>query len=506
MTTLATEINFEKLTEINLINGKPGVRLPGDGYLLSEFSQNLGQFLKDQRVYARKGIAFTLNEENQRLEPVTPVWLRTWAEKHVSPYVHRGSASFDVRKSMSEDIAKAVLASDQFIEQLPKVERFNPCPMPVLTKEGEIVLLPVGLDSESQTFTADPGFKIDPYSLIESRLILDKLLEEFAWPDDGGRSKAVHLAAMLTVFAGAIMPPDSTRPVFFYMANAEGSGKTTLAQLACMPYRLIPVETAPRNEEEWQKKLLSLVMSGRRLLLLDNLKGHLNSEAFEAYTTSAHFTGRILGGNKEFTGEAGATVLITGNGLTMTPDLRRRSLFVELFLKELRAEDRSFKRTLDTHAISAMRKEVLCALCGLVAEWNTAGRPPASIQNSSFPRWTETIAGIVEFAGYGCPTAPAEIEGMGDTDTADFLSLILEMEAGRHYEFSEVSEIAIEKGLFDRITSDVDPQDASKLSRKANRQLATILCRYKGRSVKNAPVFHVEGKGHSRRYFKIKDA
>jgi hypothetical protein len=379
------------------------------------------------------------------------------------------------------------------------VERFHPCPMPWLRSNGKIELLPHGLDPESGTFTSKGGREIEAEPLESARMILDTLLGEFAWGDDGGRSKAVHIASMLTVFAGGIMPTGSTRPVFLYVANAEGSGKTTLAQLAGIPYQSTPAEAAPKDEAEWQKKLLSAVISGRRLLLLDNVKGHLNSAALEAYTTSPHFSGRILGVSKEFTGEAGATILITGNGLTVTPDLRRRSLFVELFLQELKAEDRQFRRLLDAESIGRIRKDVLSALWGMIRAWDEAGRPPASHHNSSFPRWSHTIAGIVEFAGYGCPTAPATIEGMGDTDTADFLSLVELMESGRRYSFKEIAEHAIGGGLFDRVTSDADGME---LTPRAKTQFSRILVRYDRRLLASQSRFMIEGKGHSRRYLK----
>ena len=38
------------------------------------------------------------------------------------------------------------------------------------------------------------------------------------------------VAAMLTVYAGGLMPDGATRPVFLYLGNAEGDGKTTAAR------------------------------------------------------------------------------------------------------------------------------------------------------------------------------------------------------------------------------------------------------------------------------------
>jgi hypothetical protein len=370
--------------------------------------------------------------------------------------------------------------------------------MPWLRESGEIELLPLELDYASGTFTSDPGFTISPMSFTEAKAEIETLLAEFPWADDGGRSKAVAIAAMLTTFAGGLMPTKATKPVFIYTANAEGSGKTTLAQLAGTPYADTPAEAAPRDEAEWQKKLLSLVISGRRLVLLDNLKGHLNSPSFEGYTTSATFGGRILGGSREFTGEAGATILITGNGLTFTPDLRRRALIVELFMKELRAEDRTFRRRISPATISAMRPRILSALWGIVTAWDHAGRPQASRMNTSFPEWCETIGGMVEFAGWCCPTAPAQIEGMGDTDTADFATLAAAMKVGTRYEFEELSNMIEELGLFEHITNDRESTDA--LSRRAKKRLSTIFGRFDGRRATESGYFKRFGKGHQRRY------
>ena len=397
---LATDFSAEDIAEtprtIETINGKPALLLPGDGRLISDFADELGELLNGHGIFNRKGAAFTLDHEGQRLKLAEPGWLRTWVETQVVPFkkgFSEKSGKIKIVKTMAKETADAVLVSPQFLAQLPQVERFHPCPMPWLRDAGGIELLPLGLDHASGTYTSDPGFSISPMPFTEAKAEIETLLAEFPWADDGGRSKAVSIAAMLTTFAGGLMPTKATKPVFIYTANAEGSGKTTLAQLAGTPYADTPAEAAPRDEAEWQKKLLSLVISGRRLVLLDNLKVHLNSPSFEAYTTSATFGGRILGGSREFTGEAGATILITGNGLTFSPDLRRRALIVELFMQELRAEDRSFCRRLTPATITAMRPRILSALWGIVTAWNLAGRPQASRMNTSFPEWCETIGG-----------------------------------------------------------------------------------------------------------------
>ena len=485
---------------LETINGKPAIRLPGDGRLLSEFAAELGTLLAGEGVFARKGVAFILDAEAQALAPATSGWLRTWAERAVVPYRARVDASGEIKivRSMAKDVADAVLAAPQFIEKLPRVDRVHPCPMPWLRRDGRIELLEPGLDTESGTFTLDPGFTIEPLPMGEARMVLEILLEEFPFAEDRGRSKGVAIAAMLSVFAQGIMPPKSNKPVFIYLANAEGSGKTTLAQLAGLPYRDTPAEPAPRDEAEWAKKLLALVISGRRLVLLDNLKGRLNSPALEAYTSSATFSNRVLGASREFAGEAGAVVLITGNDLQWSPDLRRRSLPAELFMQELRAEDRKFRRTLTPATFAALRRDALCAMWGLVVAWDRAGRSKGTRRNSSFPEWCDHIAGVVEFAGWACPSAPAELDGAGDTDTADFAVLAEAMVPSREYPFAEMVELASELGAFEGLVLQIE--EGGKVSSGARNRLARILSRFNGRRATAAGHFVCKGKGHARRF------
>jgi hypothetical protein len=488
------------------INGKPALQLPGDGLLLGDFAAALGEHLRESNVFARQGCAFTLDHEGQKLDAVTASWLRTWIEEHVVPYrtaMQRGGTSntitLKIPKSMSEDTARAVNISTQFLDKLHKVERFHPCPMPVSRPDGQIVLLDVGMDAQSMTYTADAGFTPELMPIEEASATLRDLLSEFAWTDDGGRSMAVHISAMLTVFAGSILPQGTTMPVFVFLGNAEGAGKTLLAQLAGITYAKLPAaEAAPTKEEEWQKKLLALTISGRRVVLFDNLKGHLNSPALEAYVTSPTFGGRILGVTKEFSGEAGATLLITGNGLTISPDMRRRSLLVELFMPELRSEDRIFKRILDPETIREVRPTIVSALWSIVHAWDKAGRPECSHRNASFPRWAKTIAGMVEFAGFGSPLAPAEIEGMGDTDTVEVAELAKLMKPREAYSFGDLAAMADNAGLFERIFRESDKD--GNLSPKGKQVLAKLLARYNGRQVLAGCRFIASGKGHGRRY------
>ena len=484
------------------LNGKPAIELPCPGRPLSDFAAEVGAMLAGRGVYSRGGLAFTVDHATKQLAAVDPQWLRTWAEREVSLFKQAKNAAglaITLRHSMSLDTAKALVVAPQFLEPLPEIRRFAPVRMPTMRADGRIELLPLGFDEETRTLTDPNGCQLlegfDDVPAEMGAKAIRAALAEFPFADE--RSKAAAVSAMFTVYAGGLLPPASTMPAFIYLANAEGSGKTTLAQLAGIPYGVCEAESKPNSEDEWQKALLALVMSGSRLLLLDNLKGHLSSPSFEAFLTATKFSGRILGVNKKFSGEADATVLLTGNALTVSPDLRRRCIFVELFMQELRAEDRVFKRRLDPPAILEMQPQLLTAIWAVIRGWDAAGRPPASKINASVPRWSEVIAGIVEWAGWACPSVPAELEDGGDTDTRDIARLGEAMPLGSPMKFSELCELCESLGLFERFIAWME--DGEK-GNKVRREFSAVLKTYAGRMIAPGKRFLSEGKSHSRRY------
>ena len=496
----STPLEPQRGPKVQTMNGKPAIELPCPGRPLSDFAAAVGAMLAGRGVYSRGGLAFTVDLATKQLCPVDPQWLRTWAEGEVSLFKQAKTAaglSITLRHSMSFDVAKALVVSPQFLEPLPEIKRFAPVRMPVMRADGRIELLPEGFDSETLTLTDPNGckYRTDHPPELGAKAIRGALAE-FPFADE--RSRAAAVAALLTVYAGGLLPPASTNPAFIYLANAEGSGKTTLAQLAGIPYGVSEAESKPATEEEWQKTLLALVIGGARLLLLDNLKGHLNSPSFEAYLTATKFSGRLLGLNKKFSGEADAVVLLTGNRLTVSPDLRRRCIFIELFMEELRAEDRVFKRRLDPPAMLEMQPGLLEALWCMVRGWDQAGRPPASKINSSVPRWSEVIAGIVEWAGFSCPSVPAELEDGGDTDTRDIAKLGEAMRPGQEMKFSELSELCATLGMFERFADELDAEGMAGM--KARKDFSGVLKTFAGRMVAPGKRFTAEGKGHQRRY------
>jgi hypothetical protein len=474
---------------------RPKIRLPGSDRLLSDFARDLGDVLADKDIFLRNGEVVTLADND--LKPITPQSFRSWAEQFFVGYRAKtvGENTFEFNVTMSDNEARGTLAAPQFQEKLRRVRRVNRARLPIIAEGGKLDLLPFGYHAQTQTLTlSDADYDLD-VTLDAARQTLDDLLAEFRFAD-GDRSKAVAVAAMLGVYASQLLPQKSLRPCFIFLANAEGAGKTLLAQICVVPtLGAMPIASKADDDDEIRKALITAIREGQQVLFFDNIKGRLSSEPLEAFLSAPVFGGRKLGVNENVTGDNLATVFCTGNGMTVSPDMRRRSLFVELHLEVERAEDRKFSRVLDLPALLSMRGKILAALWALVRHWDAKARPGPSRGHSAFPTWADVVGGIIEAAGFSCPLSTADVSATADPDSEDMRSLVKEMSAKpAPLTFAEVVTLAQQHGLFESTIG----TDAS-LGRREKSAFGRLLARYDHRLVSECR-FRVEGAGHARRY------
>jgi hypothetical protein len=115
--------------------------------------------------------------------------------------------------------------------------------------------------------------------------------------------------------------------------SGAGTGKGLLARSMCaiafgrQPHAL----TAGANSEEMDKRVTAALMSAEPVLFLDNLNGTaLRSDTLAAAMTERPAHVRPLGRSATVPLNAATFVVVTGNGLSMSEDLVRRFIAVEL--------------------------------------------------------------------------------------------------------------------------------------------------------------------------------
>jgi len=474
---------------------RPKIRLPGDNWLMSSTATELGQALCEQDIFLRNGEVCILKDSE--LHPVDAQTFRTWIENHCVMYRQKtfNESVYEVDVTLRDDESRGILASPQFTGELRVVRRVNHARLPILRADGTIELLPEGYDPTSKTLTDSNVTYAENVSLEKAVETVNDLLSEFDFAD-AGRSKAVAVAMMLTLYASQVIPEGSLRPCFIVTKNAEGAGATTLVLCAVVPVLgAMPCGVKTDEDSETRKALTAVVREARTVIVLDNQKSRLSSAALEAFISSPHWSDRILGENTTFTGPNLATVFATANGCTVSPDMRRRSLFAELHLEAERAEDREFKRSLDLPTLLQMRPQILAALWAIVRHWDAKGRPAPSRSHSAFPSWAKSVGGAVEAAGFGCCLESPKVTAAVDPDADDMRGLVAAMsESAKSLTFSELVDLARQHGCFETIIG-----TEGELKHVERSRMAKLLARYDCRLVGDHR-FVIAGKGHGRKF------
>jgi putative DNA primase/helicase len=473
----------------------PKVVLTGDNRLLSHLACDLGRELR-AHLYQHSGEVVMVDGRSIHVLAVQE--FRTYAERYVICTRMKKGGLLQVGTSMNESEARGVLASHQFKDCLRPLKKVSTCRLPVIRANGRLELLSEGYDSESQIFTHSEVEYREDLSIVDALSILDDLFGEFRFRD-GGRSKAVAVAALIGLYAFHLLSEGALRPAFTITKNAEGAGAGTLAACVIVPaLGYLPIGTMPDEDGEMRKLLLACVREAQPVLMLDNVKGRVGLPSLEGFLTATVYSGRILGSNETLEAPNLTTVFITANGATLSPDMRRRTLFIELHLEVERAEDRVFKRPLDEAVLKKMRPDVLAACWSLVRHWDAKGRPSPSRSHSAFPEWARIIGGIAECAGFECPLATANVSVDADEDGADMQTLVAAMarSKGRVFKGEDLIRICREQGVFVGL---VGLGVAAEMTKAQNSAFGYMLKRYDNRAV-GGHKFIIDGKSHQRRF------
>lgn len=493
------------------------IRHPCYGRTMSDFALDMGRAAQTWgEIYLRNGTPVTLDCHQTRLVEVDPDSFRTLAEKFAR-IVKMDTREERMRAiSLSRDCARAVLKAPVFLSQIPSVRGLASVPMPFCGDDGLIRLLLAKdapkYDAEAQIVSL-PGMTLDEMTIEESRAVIDELLAAFPFADEG-RSKAVQVAAMLSVYGLGLLSRSAQVPVFIYTANSPRSGKTLLAKAAIIPtVGFAAVRTLSGDDEELRKALDASVHDGSRYLFLDNIKRKITSPALESFCTGAAWAGRKLGKGEGFEAEKQMVVFITANHAQVSTDMAGRALFVDLWVQDANPQARQFKTVIDDAYLSRkdVRQRLLSGLWGLVRHWDKQGRPRPDASLVGFHEWSRVIGGIVIAAGFGDPLAAPEMDAAGDGESADVHALLKIIILGNvpdeGFSFGDLADIAVREGLFglqDSENGNLSPADRSRFGKLLARWSQTpARSSVEGRRHQidgKSVYFRLFGKGHGRRY------
>ena len=138
--------------------------------------------------------------------------------------------------------------------------------------------------------------------------------------------RALFAAAILTVVWGGKY---GKRPFLYFYANAQGSGKSTAAEIIMNMvggYALLDFST--RGEERLVERILSDQFAGTRCLFGDNLLGRTSSPLLAQIATSSRISGKKLSVGEAWRPNS-LCVFLTGNNPQLDRDITVRTFFVK---------------------------------------------------------------------------------------------------------------------------------------------------------------------------------
>lgn len=195
-------------------------------------------------------------------------------------------------------------------------------------------------------------------------------------------------------------------PMALFDKPAAGTGASLIGEVVAEVVlgRDAPMMRAPVDEAEWRKQILSLLMAGRPVMIVDNIEGRFGSAALASLLTSMMLEDRILGKTENV--QMPHRTIWIGNGINVQlgGDLPRRCYLVRLDANHARP----WQRKVDyTHPnlkewVRESRSAILFAVLVLARAWVAAGkRVPASVPKvGGFDAWANTVGGILAHAGF----------------------------------------------------------------------------------------------------------
>ena len=227
-------------------------------------------------------------------------------------------------------------------------------------------------------------------------LLMDDLLVDFPFQSPADRAHA--LAALLLPFVKPMIRGLS--PIHLIEAPAIGSGKSLLAKLAHIiaTGKNAPVTTMGRDEEETRKKITSLLATGTRIVIIDNVVGGISSANLAAAITSDIWKDRWLGTQKMPELPNSAIWFFTGNNPDLSLEIARRCIRIRIESPDERPWLRKdFKHDPIEDWVLEHRNEIVQAILVLIQAWVSEGAPLADVTMGSFQQWAKTMGGILEF-------------------------------------------------------------------------------------------------------------
>jgi len=288
--------------------------------------------------------------------------------------------------------------------RLPYLAGIVECP--TLRADGSIVERE-GYDKETGLFFDAAGTAFDPIPKNPTKAqagdalaALIDVAKDFPYASDADRS--VFLSGVLTVPVRHMLR-DS--PLHCASSPRPRSGKSYQSDIAALiaTGRTAPAMSAADSPDEEEKRIVSILVAGTPLALIDNIDEPLKSPRLCSAITQEVFRGRLLGGNRLADLSTRLVWFASGNNLRLHDDLNPRALLCYLLPDTDRPEERQFDRDLKRWT-REQRHRLAPAAITVLRGYIAAGSPAQNIKGfGSAPDWSALVRSALVWLGRADP-------------------------------------------------------------------------------------------------------
>jgi hypothetical protein len=213
---------------------------------------------------------------------------------------------------------------------------------------------------------------------------------------------------------------DERAPALLCIADQSQAGKTYLQKCIAAVYGEVPYVVTRRKggvggmDESFSAGLLT----GRPFIQIDNLRGDFDSEHIEAYLTAPAFNARVPHREETEVNTARFTVMLTSNGLNLTPDMQNRCSVVNLHKQPTAFEFTRFDEGDLCAHIKANQAHYLGCVLSVVRAWVNEGRPRTKEHRHNFRAWAQSLDWIVQNLFPETPALPGMVPLFQDSDVS----------------------------------------------------------------------------------------
>ena len=192
--------------------------------------------------------------------------------------------------------------------------------------------------------------------------------------------------------------------------------------------QVTPALAMPTNKDEMSKTLTSVLANGQNIVFFDNINHSVDSGELASAMTTPTYQARILGKSQTIEVDVRCVWVFTGNNVTLSSELLRRLIMIDLDARVANPELRGGFRHDDIRGWATQhRGELVWACLTLIQNWVAQGmvHQKESVL-ASFENWSGAVGGVLKAAGLGgfMKNRDALKSRSGDTESDDFMVLL----------------------------------------------------------------------------------